>query len=144
MQTYMQRGFKSILFSKNTRRAPKQNVLDHSDPSKPSHRLTNGPEPSKTIESDGKINLQSLEDTQVGYISQKCTLDKNTSEKCILKNTLPPELRNLALNLCNLAHNLRNIAHNLRNLVHNLRNPKCSKCIEILKVHPNSESASKF
>ena len=28
-------------------------VLDHNDPSKPSHRLTNGPEPSKTIESDG-------------------------------------------------------------------------------------------
>ena len=58
-----------------------------------------------------KINSQSLEDTQVGYISQKCTLDKNTSEKCTLKNTLPPELRNLALNLCNLAHNLRNPAH---------------------------------
>ena len=28
-------------------------VLDHDDPSKPSHRLTNGPKPSKTIESDG-------------------------------------------------------------------------------------------
>ena len=28
-------------------------VLDHNDPSKPSHRLTNGPKPSKTIESDG-------------------------------------------------------------------------------------------
>ena len=70
-----------------------------------------------------KINSQSLEDTQVGYISQKCTLDKNTSEKCTLKNTLPPELRNLALNLCNLAHNLRNPAHNLCNLAHNLRNP---------------------
>ena len=28
-------------------------ILDHNDPSKPSHRLTNGPEPSKTIESDG-------------------------------------------------------------------------------------------
>ena len=27
--------------------------LDHNDPSKPSHRLTNGLEPSKTIESDG-------------------------------------------------------------------------------------------
>ena len=27
--------------------------LDHNDPSKPSHRLTNGPEPLKTIESDG-------------------------------------------------------------------------------------------
>ena len=27
--------------------------IDHSDPSKPSHRLTNGPKPSKTIESDG-------------------------------------------------------------------------------------------
>ena len=27
--------------------------VDHNDPSKPSHRLTNGPEPSKTIESDG-------------------------------------------------------------------------------------------
>ena len=107
------------------------------------------------------INSQSLEDTQVGYILQKCTLDNNTSEKCTLENTLPPELRNLALNLCNLAHNLRNpahnlhnlthnlrnLAHNFRNLAHNLRNPKCSKCskcIEILKVHRNSESASKF
>ena len=28
--------------------------VDHNDPSKPSHRLTNGPEPSKTIESDGR------------------------------------------------------------------------------------------
>ena len=28
-------------------------LLDHNDPSKPSHRLTNGPEPSITIESDG-------------------------------------------------------------------------------------------
>ena len=28
-----------------------------------------------------KINWQSLEDTQVGYISQKCTLDKYTLEK---------------------------------------------------------------
>ena len=27
--------------------------LDHNDPSQPSHRLTNGPEPLKTIESDG-------------------------------------------------------------------------------------------
>ena len=27
--------------------------IDHNDPSKPSHRLTNGPEPSKTIESNG-------------------------------------------------------------------------------------------
>ena len=32
---------------------PLQLTLDHNDPSKPSHRLTNGPEPSKTIESDG-------------------------------------------------------------------------------------------
>ena len=31
----------------------KYSKLDHSDPSKPSHRLTNGPKPSKTIESDG-------------------------------------------------------------------------------------------
>ena len=29
-------------------------IVDHNAPSKPSHRLTNGPEPSKTIESDGK------------------------------------------------------------------------------------------
>ena len=28
-------------------------ALDHNDPSKPSHCLTNGPEPLKTIESDG-------------------------------------------------------------------------------------------
>ena len=28
-------------------------IVYHNDPSKPSHRLTNGPEPSKTIESDG-------------------------------------------------------------------------------------------
>ena len=30
-----------------------QLYVDHNDPSKPSHRLTNGPKPSKTIESDG-------------------------------------------------------------------------------------------
>ena len=28
--------------------------IDHDDPSKPLHRLTNGPEPSKTIASDGR------------------------------------------------------------------------------------------
>ena len=27
--------------------------VDHNDPSNPSHHLTNGPEPLKTIESDG-------------------------------------------------------------------------------------------
>jgi hypothetical protein len=32
---------------------PDEITVDHNDPSKPSHRLTNGPEPSKTIESDG-------------------------------------------------------------------------------------------
>ena len=41
----------------NIRIYSSHSVLDHNDPSKPSHRLTNGPEPSKTIESDGsKIN----------------------------------------------------------------------------------------
>ena len=30
---------------------------------------------------ESKINSQSLEDTQVGYISQKYTLDKHTLEK---------------------------------------------------------------
>ena len=34
-----------------------------------------------------RINSQSLEDTQVGYISQKYTLDKHTLEKIYLKNT---------------------------------------------------------
>ena len=29
-------------------------LLDHNDPSKPLHRSTNVPEPSKTIESDGR------------------------------------------------------------------------------------------
>ena len=29
-------------------------MVDHDDPSKPSHRSTNGPEPSKTIETDGR------------------------------------------------------------------------------------------
>ena len=32
---------------------PSHFEIDHNDPSKPSHRLTNGPEPSKTIDSDG-------------------------------------------------------------------------------------------
>ena len=32
-----------------------------------------------------KINSQSLEDTQVGYISQKYTLDKYTLEKYTLE-----------------------------------------------------------
>ena len=35
-----------------------------------------------------KINSQSLEDTQVGYISQKYTLEKFTLEKYTLKNAL--------------------------------------------------------
>ena len=39
------------IFLDHTRQVP--TGLDHNDPSKPSHRLTNGPEPSKTIESDG-------------------------------------------------------------------------------------------
>ena len=43
-----------------------------------------------------KINSQSLEDTQVGYISQKYILDKNTSEKCTLKIYY---LRTVRLNL---------------------------------------------
>ena len=38
----------SSLFSKS-----KGQLIDHNDPSKPLHRLTNGPEPLKTIESDG-------------------------------------------------------------------------------------------
>ena len=33
------------------------------------------------IDTSLKINSQSLEDTHVGYISQKYILDKNTSEK---------------------------------------------------------------
>ena len=37
----------------NAKTSPKSH-LDHDDPSKPSHRSTNGPEPSKTIESDGR------------------------------------------------------------------------------------------
>ena len=35
-------------------RVESQGDIDHDDPSKPSHHLTNGPEPSKTIESDGR------------------------------------------------------------------------------------------
>ena len=34
-------------------RKKKRKNLGHDDPSKPSHRLTNGPKPSKTIEIDG-------------------------------------------------------------------------------------------
>ena len=36
--------------------------------------------------SEIRINSQSLEDTQVGYISQKYTLDKYTLEKYTLEN----------------------------------------------------------
>ena len=36
-------------------------ALDHNDPSKPSHRLTNGREPSKTIESDGSKIKKNIE-----------------------------------------------------------------------------------
>ena len=61
----------------------------------------NIPRPVRT-----SVNSLSLEDTQVGYISQKYTLDKNTLEKIhnlhITSATL--SLRNLAHNLCNLAH----------------------------------------
>ena len=37
-------------------------------------------------ETQCKINLQSLEDTQVGYILQKYTLDKYTLEEYTLEN----------------------------------------------------------
>ena len=36
-------------------------LIDHNDPSKPSHRSTNGPEPSKTIESDGRKIKKTIE-----------------------------------------------------------------------------------
>ena len=42
-----------LVFNSTLDRFPEL-VLDQNDPSKPSHRLTNGPEPSKTIESDGR------------------------------------------------------------------------------------------
>ena len=35
------------------KKMPQTIQVDHNDPLKPLHRLTNGPEPSKTIESDG-------------------------------------------------------------------------------------------
>ena len=42
-----------LVFNSTLDRFPEL-VLDQNDPSKPSHRLTNGPEPSKTIENDGR------------------------------------------------------------------------------------------
>ena len=48
---------------------------------------------SKLVLDEKKINLQSLEDMQVGYISQKYTLDKFTLEKYTWeKNTLENSL----------------------------------------------------
>ena len=47
MALYKQNGWYYVLL------AGAYKGVDYNDPSKPSHRLTNGPEPSKTIESDG-------------------------------------------------------------------------------------------
>ena len=46
-------GVLFFLLMRELRRGQKVTCVDNNDPSKPSHRLTNGPEPSKTIESDG-------------------------------------------------------------------------------------------
>ena len=43
-------------------------MVDHNDPSKPSHRLTNGPKPSKTIESDGSKIKKNIEKTLMAMV----------------------------------------------------------------------------
>ena len=45
-------------------------VVDHNDPSKLSHRLTNGTEPSKTIESDGKKMKKTIEKPLMAMVRQ--------------------------------------------------------------------------
>ena len=44
--------------------------LDHDDPSKPSHRLTNGPVPSKTIESNGRKLKKDIEKPLMAMVRQ--------------------------------------------------------------------------
>ena len=71
-------------------------VLDHNDPSKPSHRLTNGTEPSKTIESDGnKIK------------NHWKTIDSNgqTAEKHSMVMVSSKTIENLQWSLQNQIHN---------------------------------------
>ena len=70
--------------------------LDHNDPSKPSHRLTNGTEPSKTIESDGnKIK------------NHWKTIDSNgqTAEKYSMVMVSSKTIENLQWSLQNQIHN---------------------------------------
>ena len=45
-------------------------LLDHNDPSKPLHRSTNGPEPSKTIESDGRKIKKTIEKPLMAMVRQ--------------------------------------------------------------------------
>ena len=44
-------------------------IVDHNDPSKPSHRLTNGPEPSKTIVATSKNHRKTIDGN--GQTAQK-------------------------------------------------------------------------
>ena len=70
--------------------------LDHNDPSKPSHRLINGTEPSKTIESDGnKIK------------NHWKTIDSNgqTAEKYSMVMVSSKTIENLQWSLQNQIHN---------------------------------------
>ena len=73
-----------------------QLYLDHNDPSKPSHHLTNGTEPSKTIESDGnKIK------------NHWKTIDSNgqTAEKYSMVMVSSKTIENLQWSLQNQIHN---------------------------------------
>ena len=53
--------------------------LDHNDPSKPSHRLTNGPEPSKTIDAIGwALKKHSMDQVMVQHGQNHCkTIEAN-------------------------------------------------------------------
>ena len=78
------RGSQSPLLQARIKYPLKCQTVDHNDPSKPSHRLTNGPKPSKTIESDGS-NIKNLRKTIDGNGQ---TTQKTFNGDGLLKKTL--------------------------------------------------------
>ena len=52
VKDFLKAGLCRLVFALHLHTGQGWREVDHNDPSKPSHRLTNGPEPSKTIESD--------------------------------------------------------------------------------------------
>ena len=89
---YVGKVISSIL----TREEPKGPVtLDHNDPSKPSHRLTNGPEPSKPLKAmvaTSKNHRKTIDGN--GQTAQKHSMvmiSSKTIEKPLIAMVRPPK-----------------------------------------------------